>query len=277
VSVAPPRPPGRFLAWAQDEVGTWLPAFGAGLIFWLPGWWRLAGFAVWLALGLSAVETARRAGDSRRLVFGAAALGATALVAVDVFATDLSRLETAILWVPLLGCFGLCFVLARHEWLQVVSWREVGRFAVWCGTLAAAEVAATVLVVHQAERRTSASASFPYVTGRGFVAVVAIMLVAAVGGLTVFRSRTSWAVLVVALPIGGLVPWMVLGWTFTAIGALKPDGVGGLCVGGHHDCTQFAYVAGFAVAASPFTVAAAFAAAFAVRRLPAVEGTRRRT
>jgi hypothetical protein len=96
--------------------------------------------------------------------------------------------------------------------------------------------------------------------------VVVLFVVALAGGGWVFRARTQWAAVVVAIVLASSIPWSIIATTMSAMGAMKPDGVGGSCVGHQHDCDAFAYVAGLIVAVSPFCLGALFAGAFAVKR-----------
>jgi hypothetical protein len=251
--------PWRLPGWLKG----WLPqALLLALFFLVPaGWPRGAGllaFVLSVDARLVRAEGLRRAYRSPSFLLVSA--GAFA-IAVHEFVGSFSA--TTLIVVLASSCTGVGLFLSRDLWDGIARTRRA-LFAIWCVAVAALGSLATVVVVHHARAHPFGA---PFVEGWGLFCVVALAVLAILGGLAIFPAGAPWGIALIWLFLGSWPAVLAVDPTLLAMGEAKSTGIAGACLTRHHDCHGFAQVAGLMALISPLTLAALAIAAFAVKSL----------
>jgi hypothetical protein len=99
----------------RSRSGSSLPALGMALMFFVPGWWRLTGFVLWLVLDARALMLARLQGTARAWTHAVTLTAATVALGLQLFWSPRPLTVTVVLWGVLLCCFAVWFFSWRKR------------------------------------------------------------------------------------------------------------------------------------------------------------------
>jgi hypothetical protein len=140
------------------------------------------------------------------------------------------------------------------------------RFGAWLGLLLAAVIAASAVVVHQAEARAPADISGRYLAWWGVFSAASLLLLSLLGGLFVLRTRTKWEVAATWPFAGGLAIGFGCYLTLVVMGQTNPGTVS--CKTGDQSCDiAFGLGAALLSLVSAVPIGGSFIATYALRRL----------
>jgi hypothetical protein len=85
------------------------------MMFFLPGWWRLAGFVLWLALDVRGLLLARKQGSRRDWTRAIVLTIATVGLGLLLFWNNHPHSATAVLSGVVLGCLAAWYLAGRRS------------------------------------------------------------------------------------------------------------------------------------------------------------------